>query len=47
MLQLGGGKKNKHGSLVIAEHMWNSLCINSFPQAVGDNKHLLERLQLL
>jgi hypothetical protein len=46
MLQLGGGKKNKRGSLVIAEHMWNSLCIKSFPQAVGD-KHLLEILQLL
>jgi hypothetical protein len=48
MLQLGGGKKNKFGSLVIVEHMWNPLYINfSFPQASGDNKHLLERFQLL
>jgi hypothetical protein len=33
MLHKGGGKKNMHGSLVITEHMWNSLRTNfHFPK---------------
>jgi hypothetical protein len=28
MLQMGGGKKNMLGSLVIVEHVWNPLCTN-------------------
>jgi hypothetical protein len=48
MLQLGGGTSNKRGSLVIVEHMWNPFCNNfSFSQAIGDNKYLLERFELL
>jgi len=34
---MGGCKKNMHGSLVIAEHAWNSLCTNfTFPQGAGE-----------
>jgi hypothetical protein len=30
---MGGGKKNMHGSLVIAEHVWNSFHTNfRFPK---------------
>jgi hypothetical protein len=35
---MGGGKKNTHGSLLIVEHMCNSLHTNFlFPQAVGED----------
>ena len=35
---MGGGKKNTHGCLVIADHMCNPLCTNlSFPRAVGED----------
>ena len=38
ILQMGGGKKNMHGSWLIIEHMWNPLCTNIlFPQAVGED----------
>jgi hypothetical protein len=38
MLQVGGGKKNMHGSFVIIEHAWNPLSTNfSLPQAVSEN----------
>jgi hypothetical protein len=38
MLQVGCGKKNMHGSLVIVEHVWNPTGTNfSFPQGGGQD----------
>jgi hypothetical protein len=45
-LQMGGGKKNTHGSLVMVEHM----CAQTFPFPncwCGDGKQLPKRFGLI
>ena len=38
MLQMGGGRKNMHGSLVIVEYAWNPFCTTFlFSKAVGED----------